>query len=493
MISDNERMSSPKRTSDHEKGSTLPNPSQGAISIGSVMYADPHFLGQLPLGARSAGTQDDVAAIGVPRVDDAKQRLALGAAIAVNTSSPRQWHTADIDATESVGVIERDFGDDNVTQTIGDLFNDIVRLSDAEAFEIVKQGRDLLAWDKASRVARKDTDPGAATLTTYAKKCQLIDAAIEANPEPIGDPISTALSKYAHNNRSFSVMRAALKHRAIKHVTELLQEQDSIQRAEKQSPSWKTCVDQLKLAVHELKQIQMQSQEQCLVLSGRTVARSRSKKSILRLLKPNWREKFLEANESSPTYRAAGVLMRHCGFRPEELERGVHVELKGEQMLISINGAKVRDTAGQPWRKFALQTKLLPPWFVEEVAQKGSNTYQADKDNMRAHLTRLSAILYPREKDKEPVILSAYVFRHALVTEMRSRGWDTSDIAAVIGESCSATTRHYGDRWPTGSGQLGSIAISRNSIQTARPVAPPDTSWLKSKRPSKKIGAQSPS
>ena len=245
MISDNERMSSPKRTSDHEKVSTLPNPSQGAISIGSVMYADPHFLGHLPMGARSAGTQDDVAAIGVPRVDDAKQRLALGAAIAGNSSSPRQWHTADIDANEREGVIEKDFGDDNATQTIGDLFNDIVRLSDTEAFEIVKQGRDLLAWDKASRVARKDTDPGAATLTTYAKKCQLIDASIEANPEPMGTPISTALSKYAHNKRSFSVMRAALKHRAIKHVTELLQEQDSIQRVEKQSPRWKTCVDQL--------------------------------------------------------------------------------------------------------------------------------------------------------------------------------------------------------------------------------------------------------
>jgi hypothetical protein len=373
------------------------------------------------------------------------------------------------------------------------LFNDIVRLSDTEAFEIVKQGRDLLTQDKASRVARKDTEPGSETLKTYAKKCQLIDAAIEANSEPIGTPISTALSKYAHNKRSFSVMRAALKHRAIKHVIELLQEQDRIQRVEKQSPSWKTCVDQLRLAVHELMQIQMQSQEQCLVLSDRTIARSRSKKSILRFLKPNWREKFLEANESSPTYRAAGVLMRHCGFRPEELERGVLVEFQGEQMLISINGAKVRDTAGQPWRKFSLQTKLLPPWFVEEVALEGAKTYQADKDNMRTHLTRLSAFLYPRQKNKEPIILSAYVFRHALVTDMRSWGWDTADIAAAIGESCSATTRHYGDRWPTGSGQLGSIAISRNSIQTARPVAPPDTSWLKSKRPSKKIGAQSPS
>jgi hypothetical protein len=214
----------------------------------------------------------------------------------------------------------------------------------------------------------------------------------------------------------------------------------------------------------------------------RPVERSKSKKNTLRLLKSDWREKFLIANESSPKYRSVGLLMRHCGFRPAELETGVHVELQGEHMLVSIHGAKVRETAGQPWRKFVLQTKLLPPWFVEEVAQVGSRTYQADKDNMRTHLNRLSEKLYPRQKSKEPIILSAYVFRHALVTDMRSEGWETADIAAAIGESCSETTKHYGDRWPKGSGQLQPIAILPKSIETARPVAPPDTSWLKSKR-----------
>ena len=48
---------------------------------------------------------------------------------------------------------------------------------------------------------------------------------------------------------------------------------------------------------------------------------------------------------------------------------------------------------------------------------------------LRAHLGRLSdRVFYPNEKgasrfSKSRLKLSAYVFRHALVTEMREDGW----------------------------------------------------------------------
>jgi hypothetical protein len=77
------------------------------------------------------------------------------------------------------------------------------------------------------------------------------------------------------------------------------------------------------------------------------------------------------------------------------------------------------------------------------------------------------------------VILSAYLFRHALVTELREDGWDTSDIAAVIGESTADTVAWYGlRRRGGGSVKPKKIAVVAGSIQTAVPVRPPDLSGL---------------
>ena len=77
------------------------------------------------------------------------------------------------------------------------------------------------------------------------------------------------------------------------------------------------------------------------------------------------------------------------------------------------------------------------------------------------------------------MILSAYLFRHALVTEMREEGWDTSDIASVIGESTADTVAWYGmRRRGGGSVKPTKVAIVLDSIQTAVPVRPLNLSGL---------------
>ena len=146
-------------------------------------------------------------------------------------------------------------------------------------------------------------------------------------------------------------------------------------------------------------------------------------------------ERFLKANESSPKYRVPGLLLRYCGVRPVELEKGIRAELIGDEVLIEVNGGKVRSTAGQPWRKFRLHAAVLPDWFLLELAEKGGKLYSAKPDSLRAHLARISAAVFPA-RDSEgnlDVLLSAYVFRHGLVSDMRAEKWDTADIAAVIG------------------------------------------------------------
>ena len=116
---------------------------------------------------------------------------------------------------------------------------------------------------------------------------------------------------------------------------------------------------------------------------------------------------------------------------------------------------------------------------LDPLDETGTMTVVAEPDGLRAHLARLSVRLFPRKRTgKKGVILSAYLFRHALVTEMREEGWDSCDIAAVIGESTADTVAWYGLRRRGGAVKPKAVAIMPSSIQAAVPVRPPDLSGL---------------
>ena len=162
-----------------------------------------------------------------------------------------------------------------------------------------------------------------------------------------------------------------------------------------------------------------------------------------------------------------------------ELQNGIEAELIGDQVRVQIAGGKVRETAGQPWRRFSLYADRLPAWFVAEL-KSGKKTFTADADNMRTHIARISAGLYPRKykEGQQDIILSAYVFRHALVTDLRGDGWTVEEIAAVLGESSAETANWYGLRPQRGSRDAEPSAIVKGSTETCRPVRPPDRTWL---------------
>ena len=84
----------------------------------------------------------------------------------------------------------------------------------------------------------------------------------------------------------------------------------------------------------------------------------------------------------------------------------------------------------------------------------------------------------PRKND---ILLSAYVFRHALVSDLRAEGWETEDIAAAIGESSAETVKWYGKRWGSGGKRSHKARVSgidRASLQAARQVRPASTAGL---------------
>ena len=133
------------------------------------------------------------------------------------------------------------------------------------------------------------------------------------------------------------------------------------------SLSWRALLIELKHAVIELEEVQSLQRQDGMELAGTSTSPSRSKKLLLPRLPPGWQERFLDANMSSAKYRLAGVLLRHCGLRPKELAMEVTLTTSDQGVGVHIAGAKVRETAGQPWRSFTLSSKHIPEWFLHEV------------------------------------------------------------------------------------------------------------------------------
>ena len=359
------------------------------------------------------------------------------------------------------------------------------RLSEHDAFAIVKAARQWLAENDAKRRARKDTAASEATIADYQKKCRQIEAEIEDLGPGSPDPLFEVMGRHARSKQTFRALKSALRWQSLVQLQAILHEQYQLQRAGERGVPWKRLVMQLKPILYRLTSIDALNREACLAWTGRPAKPSKSKRRILPRLDEGWRQRFLDINAASETYRHAGVLLVHCGLRPTELASGVRMRYGPKGVRVLIAGAKVRDTAGQPWRTFLLDPNQLPAWFVEDLKLQRRMVVQVDQDPLRAHLHRMSqVVLNPRDhKTRRDLRLSAYVFRHALVTDLREGDWDTDKIAACIGESAEATLKHYGMRRHSGSRQVKpKVAMLMNSVRVPREVKPRDQGGLKAIR-----------
>lgn len=480
-----------------EMTTTLPNDRSNHRQVGaeegSVMW---HVPNPSRLGPRSGVSQivapEPEQARTVTRDEAASQSRSGGAGLACDGHSIPAQPASKQSTSAKKDVIETGFETEkNGTAAHWLLANSprmlpgsIIGLAPQErdqALRIVRQARSLMTVEKEARRSRKDTPASDKTLQDYAKKCARIDAEIEHLQEPWGLPIEVVMSRHAPHRQTFNAIKSALKRRALSNVSGLLKTQDALQRTGDPDEAWAHVVRKLWLATVQVDVISGLDRTTLLELTDRQAVRSRSKRQQLKWLKPGWQDLFVTLNASSPTYKSAGVLLRFCGLRPVELEKGVVVTADNGLITVEIQGGKVRaGHAGQPWRRFALNEELLPMWFVEEVKKEGSIGVEVDPDDLRAHLHRLSERLFPRQNKpgKRDVILSAYLLRHALVTELREAGWDTADIAGVIGEATADTMHWYGLRARGGALKPKSVAIVVESLKTATPVRAVDRAKL---------------
>ena len=391
---------------ENEENITLPHPHRntpvGVAREGSVMWVIPDPLGA---GSRSVGRKyEPVEARGVTSDQAALLPQLVGAALVATghsmqaePASKRTSKTQDnapekaivtgakappimtvdpestLSKSENVGLVEQGLADPPSL------------LGRNEAFEIVKKARHLMAQEKETRKARRDTKASDGTLEDYARKCVRIDAEMALLQDPWGHPIEVVMSRHAPKKQTFNGMRTTLKRRVLLRITQGLSAQDELQRSGNMSRQKQELILGLRHCLYDAAVIDSLDRIQLLDQTGKQAVRSTSKRQQFPGLRDGWQDAFLTLNEHSPTYRAAGVLLRYCGLRPAELEKGVVVTATRGVVNVNIQGAKVWDgVAGQPWRQFALAKESLPAWFVQSLDESGPMTVVAEPDGLRS-------------------------------------------------------------------------------------------------------------
>jgi hypothetical protein len=495
---ESEEKSATENDSEIEKRITLPNviPDQPgkASKNSSVMWAGPDALAD---GARSEGHQIRAQAGGVTLGVQTHDGADLAGALQADTSPKmlRGRYTGIEMEPQSIQTHAHQDSFVSHADQLNRIVNDMsakmnalhasfdVGISADEAMDVVRKGRLQIKQMEERRGARKDTERSSSTQKDYDKKCRQMDQEVSDLETTAEAGLKIVLGQHAAKKQTFNVLKAALKARALSEVERLLKHQDAIQRHFPKTPRWKFAVLDLRASLKRLSTIESLDRVECMNLAGTESVAAHSKRKDLRNLPSEWRENFLRFNEKSETYKSAGVLLVNCGLRPEELEMGVTLKIVSEGVHVHIKGAKVRATAGQPERSFTLKNETLPSWFVSEVSNRETLVVKVkSKDALRAHLGRMTLDVFQfseARRKKLKITLSAYHFRHALVTDLREAQWDTELIAAAIGESAAATVSYYGMRSRSGSRKPRATGVIQSSVKATREVRKMDTTGLK--------------
>lgn len=190
-----------------------------------------------------------------------------------------------------------------------------------------------------------------------------------------------------------------------------------------------------------------------------------SKRGTLHKLPQDWRTRLV-ANTITAAVPAVLVSML-SGCRPEEPAMGISVSVLDDQhLIITINGAKVTEHNGQPWRKLTYDVSLSDQaaqlWRI--AARRGGNlVVKREPRTFHKNLERAC------EKAGLPGI-SAYTCRHYFASQLKSVFGAAKDkIAMALGHASTATQQVYGTKQQGRKGGLALVGVS-----AARAVRTPD-------------------
>jgi integrase len=247
--------------------------------------------------------------------------------------------------------------------------------------------------------------------------------------------------------RTWYTRRAALTHFARESVARLLSEQDQMQRAlrsvssgDPQWDGWRARVKQLKSWSKMLSSIQ--------AAEGPPVEQrepKHSKRSDIKGLPAGWRSELIRR---LPKYRRVALTQAVTGCRPDELVTGVRLAIDGGELVAVVEGSKVGETSGQPWRRLFWpadsQNELVKDLIAEVQAAGGSCIVTVEDGRRYSGAVRAAGKrAWPSKPD-----LSAYSFRHAAASDMKASGLPSEEISAALGHRSDVTKSMYGHQTP---------------------------------------------
>jgi integrase len=187
-----------------------------------------------------------------------------------------------------------------------------------------------------------------------------------------------------------------------------------------------------------------------------------SKRKDLAGLPSDWREKILMHLEK---YRLPYLAAAVTGCRPEEITRGIEFNTADGKLTVTIQGAKVTEKSGQPWRK--MEWKLPRDGMVNilatEVRQAGGSLtiFLESPKNFSTNVRDTARMIWPnREKTVTP-----YCLRHQFAADLKASGASDEGIAKAMGHTTTETAQSYGT-----ARQSRGISGQPDRVEAARAV-----------------------
>ena len=315
-----------------------------------------------------------------------------------------------------------------------------------QAYTVIKQARSMMKTSSASEK----------TLTEYKQIYDRITVGGTVSPS---QKIQTCTSR-----SSVTKMKSSLRYVLSEHVKNMLTEQDKLQRSG-QNEEWLATVSLLKNKLDDLRQIDL--------MQPKSILKRRSKRQDLKGLPAGWQKTLLA--EVQQKDQVAALVSAITGCRPSELTSGVHVAVSAQFVIVTIAGAKVTRTSGQPVR--VLTYPIHDNELVQRLAASvgiGKHVIKIDDPRRFSTSVRDAGMrAFPGLRRT----LTPYCFRHQVASNLKAT-LESDDVSRALGHCSDKTATRYGHSGQSkGGGDIPSEVVADRDVRHKAGLALERVNW----------------
>ena len=201
-----------------------------------------------------------------------------------------------------------------------------------------------------------------------------------------------------------------------------------------------------------------------------------SKRPLLNKLKKksNWQSELI--TELPVQHKLSAAVLILTGCRPSELEKGVIVEARKNELLFTIAGSKITNVSGQKKRRLTFdptQNKIAAELY--EAVSLGTKAQRTKIDlgvGQRAFYEAHVRAAVRAFGDKIGKRLSPYIHRQAFSADLKADGYSREEIALALGHSTDRTQSFYGMAQQSSGNSRGLTKVQASrKIKSTRPAA----------------------